>query len=278
MSIPSINKNTVLPASSDNKTMAGKSSADSDVGDSKIVKMEEQLSSPPIRLIDRLTAQMYRARAGGNNSPRLMKEMISGAFNYAKDGQHIVECAHEQATTSGHVEMAKLMGSLTLNDQSKNTSNEDLLNKLVLAVKHNNTAETSVIKRKIEISYKNQSEENLLHLAVQSGSFNTVKLLLESSSDLLHHRSETGETPLHIAATFDFKDIVTLLLENGANINIQDNDGETVLMTACMLNNNSLVSLLLTHGANPDIKNEEGKTAFKIALEFGNTEAIKLLT
>ena len=37
-------------------------------------------------------------------------------------------------------------------------------------------------------------------------------------------KSTMGRTPLHLAAISGFKDIVSLLLDNGADINCQDSD------------------------------------------------------
>jgi len=46
------------------------------------------------------------------------------------------------------------------------------------------------------------------------------------------------------------KEIVQILLDNGANPNLQRKDGVTVLMLASKYEQHDIVSLLLEHGAN----------------------------
>ena len=49
--------------------------------------------------------------------------------------------------------------------------------------------------------------------------------LLEAEPGLVHERSPDGATPLHLAARFDQKDAVELLLERGADPSARDADG-----------------------------------------------------
>ena len=67
-----------------------------------------------------------------------------------------------------------------------------------------------------------------------------------------------------------------LLLQNGANVNDHDNC-ETALMIAVSEDNFDMVQLLLEFNASVNIQNEEGETALMIAKEQGNTQIIKLL-
>nr|URM62502.1 ankyrin repeat domain containing protein [Mimivirus sp.] len=78
---------------------------------------------------------------------------------------------------------------------------------------------------------------------------------------------------------------VELLLELGANINIQNNEGCTALMLACTnsgtISSNETVKLLIDRGANIETKSNFGKTALEYAClnskRFSSTETIKLL-
>ena len=62
-----------------------------------------------------------------------------------------------------------------------------------------------------------------LHLAVVKGNKEIVKILLNNEADIdLKAKNNDQATPLHWAAFFDQKDMVSLLIESGAAINILD--------------------------------------------------------
>jgi len=96
----------------------------------------------------------------------------------------------------------------------------------------------------------------------------------------------TGEVPmdfladaLKFAIEYRDLDLISRLLEKGADIDALDKFGRTYLMNAAMVashENTQLVEFLLSAGANPDIKNTAGKTALDLALENDTTAKIRL--
>ena len=89
-----------------------------------------------------------------------------------------------------------------------------------------------------------------------------LNLLLNAGADV--NISDTyGATPLMyaIAEKFDFE-IIQELIKRVININHSDADGLTALMAACIFSDNSdIVLYLLKCGADPKIKDAENKTA-----------------
>ena len=71
---------------------------------------------------------------------------------------------------------------------------------------------------------------------------------------------------------------VKKFIEEGGDLNIQDEWGLTALITATLYNNPAIVKLLLRAGANKDIKNNYSNTALDIAKEYDYQEIIELLT
>ncbi len=80
-----------------------------------------------------------------------------------------------------------------------------------------------------------------------------------------------GETPLMVIIRIEreskrvYTEIVRLLLNHGANPNLQNKNGETALMNACQRPFNGeeveFVKLLLDNGADPNLKTKTGSTA-----------------
>src|SRR5437879_7404602 len=74
-------------------------------------------------------------------------------------------------------------------------------------------------------------------------------------------------TPLMRAAGNGHVEIVKLLIEHGADVNVRDTDkhnaGHTALMHTTHL---EIIELLLKHGGDPNIRNDRGLTGYETAL------------
>ena len=126
----------------------------------------------------------------------------------------------------------------------------------------------------------------LPHDAVSAGSNDIVKLLLDNGADadVVWHRKPCKITPLHLACELGHFDIAVLLLEGGANPNVNPmargpgrTDG-TPLHVACELGRLDIAALLLERGANPDATNVYLETPLHLACENGaNSEVVKML-
>jgi ankyrin repeat protein len=60
-------------------------------------------------------------------------------------------------------------------------------------------------------------------------------------------------------------EVLNLLAENGAKLDLKSNDGTSALIFAAQNGNREIVKLLLEKGASPDLKDNEGKTALDYA-------------
>lgn len=81
-----------------------------------------------------------------------------------------------------------------------------------------------------------------------------LKLLLETGSVDLNTRSNSGQTPLSLAARDGRKAVVILLLETGkVDINTRSRNGDTPLSQAAARGHNAVVRLLLSKGAEQNI-------------------------
>lgn len=72
-------------------------------------------------------------------------------------------------------------------------------------------------------------------------------------------------------------EIVTMLLDNGADVNAKNNDGNTALMLASKKGQTEIVSMLLAAGADVNAKVIYGNTALIVASGNGHKEIVAIL-
>lgn len=107
---------------------------------------------------------------------------------------------------------------------------------IMIAIVHRN--ELSCEKVELLLSIKPKPRLDIINnygctplmLAVQKGDSSIVKLLLRHNKAIINIYDVYYKTPLVYAINQNYTDIVIILLENGADPNIQDNQGATALM------------------------------------------------
>jgi ankyrin repeat protein len=109
-------------------------------------------------------------------------------------------------------------------------------------------------------------------------------------------RNDEGQTALHLALQHGSLDIMRLLLKNGANVDAPDMDGSTPLHQAISEASrdseavegseapvdseplSEVIELLLEHGASGHKENNRGETPFQVAEARGLQEITGLLS
>jgi len=86
-----------------------------------------------------------------------------------------------------------------------------------------------------------------------------------------------GKTSLHLASSRGEAEIVSLLLENGAEVNVKNKFGWTPLQLAASGGHLEVVRLLLNSGADVTIKNKFGRTALDYAVRNSHVDIVRLL-
>lgn len=142
----------------------------------------------------------------------------------------------------------------------------------------NNNSRRHTRSKKLKGGVGIQEEKNKYLLdAIVLGEIDSVEQALSAGADVNSKETERGMTGLMIAIMEEDIEIVTLLLENGADVNIQTKDGETALILASMFGYIEIVKILLEYGANVDTKENLGMTALMAASGEGHIEIVKLL-
>jgi len=113
--------------------------------------------------------------------------------------------------------------------------------------------------------------------AMRAEDKNKARRLLNEPYIATNITDEFGSTSLMYAACYNYFEIVQILLDKGANPNIQGKDGTTALHWAVTYNNPEIVQILVDRGANLKIKNKCNHTALDVALMGKNQAIINIL-
>ena len=82
---------------------------------------------------------------------------------------------------------------------------------------------------------------------------------------------------MHIAANKGYVDIVRILVDAGANINILSNDNQTPFYQACKHGRTEVARYLYGKGANIRINGENGWSPLGIAISRGHVDTVRYL-
>ena len=109
--------------------------------------------------------------------------------------------------------------------------------------------------------------QDLLIVATENGNLDCVKVLLVEYGVNVDFQNIKGKTPLMLASRTGHVDVVSFLVEHGADLNLQCNAmGLTALMSACLYNERDVVTFLVEHGANVNLQSKYGDTALSLFL------------
>ncbi|XP_030382047.1 uncharacterized protein LOC115629669 isoform X2 [Scaptodrosophila lebanonensis] len=132
-----------------------------------------------------------------------------------------------------------------------------------------------------DVSIKGPDGKTSLHIAAKLGNLEATKLIVESYRasrniasflSFIDAQDEGGWTAMVWAAELGHTDIVSLLLNHGADPNICDNDNNTVLHWSTLHNDGlETITVLLQAGADCNVQNVEGDTPLHIACRHSVT-------
>jgi ankyrin repeat protein len=117
-----------------------------------------------------------------------------------------------------------------------------------------------------------------LGLACYFGQFEVARYLVLKGADVnLPSNNGFRVFPIHSAVAGNYNNIVRMLIEKGAQVNVKQQAGATPLHSAAQNGNLELLILLLENGAETNIRMEGGKLPTDLAREKGFEEIAEIL-
>lgn len=146
------------------------------------------------------------------------------------------------------------------------------------AVKHNNIIVIDkLIKFNANSDIKNDEGFNSLHLAIFMKNVEVCNKFINGDIDI-NAQNNQGETYLHMACNFELNDVVDLLIKRGIDVNIKEYSNEyTALIYGIMHNNIKIIQSLINNGANLSIQDYFGNTPLHYCIEGEKYQVINIL-
>ncbi|XP_041346726.1 ankyrin repeat, PH and SEC7 domain containing protein secG-like, partial [Gigantopelta aegis] len=114
-------------------------------------------------------------------------------------------------------------------------------------------------------------------LAAKKGHKDVVLILTQKGANL-ELVNKVGSTPVMLAAKKGHKDIVLILTQKGANLEVVNKEGSTPVMLAAKKGHKDIVLILTQKGANLEVVNKVGSTPVMLAAKKGHKDIVLILT
>ena len=192
---------------------------------------------------------------------------------------HLVHLAAEH----GHLDALKhLIDNYNDNDHSLlNATNEDRLKPLQVAAKNGQTHIVTTLIDHYKQSVNQATQNDLLALAVYSGSQKLVDELIHNYGFKVNEEhNNLGQTALHIAAKEGHLELANHLIDNHrADINARDNKQATPLYLAINFRHTDLAKQLIHQHSTKinELSTQEGSRSFGLAAKRGHTDVISTI-
>jgi ankyrin repeat protein len=131
-------------------------------------------------------------------------------------------------------------------------------------------------KNQLDLKLKQQNDQFLFFWACKNNNLKIVKFLLNEKLIKIEKKNEFGDNGLIIAIMEGHRNIVELLIQNGANVNATNSTNKSCLKLALELNHYNILELLFDYGAIYDSKTRD-YSLLMVASKYGYIKLVRLL-
>ncbi|XP_077062191.1 ankyrin 3b isoform X40 [Siphateles boraxobius] len=207
----------------------------------------------------------------------VVKELVTNGANINSQSQNGFTPLY-MAAQENHLDVVKF---LLDNGSSQSIATEDGFTPLAVALQQGHDQVVSLL---LENDTKGKVRLPALHIAARKDDTKAAALLLQNdhnadveSKMMVNRTTESGFTPLHIAAHYGNINVATLLLNRGAAVDFKARNDITPLHVASKRGNANMVRLLLERGARIDARTKDGLTPLHCGARSGHEQVVEML-
>ncbi|XP_045577546.1 ankyrin-3 isoform X39 [Salmo salar] len=207
----------------------------------------------------------------------VVKELVTNGANVNAQSQNGFTPLY-MAAQENHLEVVRF---LLEHNSSQSMATEDGFTPLAVALQQGHDQVVSLL---LENDTKGKVRLPALHIAARKDDTKAAALLLQNdhnadveSKMMVNRTTESGFTPLHIAAHYGNINVATLLLNRGAAVDFMARNDITPLHVASKRGNSNMVKLLLDRGSKIDGKTKDGLTPLHCGARSGHEQVVEIL-
>ncbi|XP_045557191.1 ankyrin-3 isoform X30 [Salmo salar] len=207
----------------------------------------------------------------------VVKELVTSGANVNAQSQNGFTPLY-MAAQENH---QKVVRYLLDHGSTQGIATEDGFTPLAVALQQGHEQVVSLL---LENDTKGKVRLPALHIAARKDDTKAVALLLQidhnadvESKMMVNRTTESGFTPLHIAAHYGNINVATLLLNRGAAVDFKARNDITPLHVASKRGNGNMVKVLLERGGKIDARTKDGLTPLHCGARSGHEQVLEML-
>ncbi|MBE9117549.1 ankyrin repeat domain-containing protein [Lusitaniella coriacea LEGE 07157] len=244
-----------------------------------------------VNAVNRETGETSLMLAAYTGNLQLVKILLEAGALANAVNRETGETALVFAAQRGHKDIFEYLLPLTTDLQQKQYAEAELPRGLLLKARRDDPLLSSLIAAVVRgeiqtirelivkganINVFDENGETPLYISVSNYAIDVARVLLELGADPNTPAENDSYTPLAEAIVRRYTEMVTLLIEAGANPDLLVN-GATPLMIAAESNCLDIANVLLQTGIDVNFRTENGQTALFFAARSGKIEMMQLL-